>query len=59
MDNALDKIKQAWRDQPLQVIALGGIVATAAAKILSASTEARNAKTWRKEVERRRMNTLR
>lgn len=58
MNKAWTKIKKAWEEQPLQVIAIGSLAATAAAKLLKATTEARNARTWKDEVERRRMMGL-
>lgn len=58
MNNAWNRIKQAWNDNPLAVIGVGAFAATAAAKILHEVTEARNSKTWQKEVERRRMKSL-
>lgn len=53
MHNAKDRIKKAWDENPLAVIAVGAVAATAAAKVLTAVTEARNAQTWKKEVDRR------
>lgn len=55
MNNAWNKLKDAWNENPLAVIAAAGIAATAVAKLMQASTEARNARTWKKEVDRRRM----
>lgn len=59
MDKAFAKIKKAWEDQPLHVIAVASLAATAVSKLLKATTEAQNAQTWKKEVERRRMSTMR
>lgn len=53
MDKAKMKIKQAWEENPLQVIAVGAFAATAAAKLLDATTNARNSRAWQKEVDRR------
>jgi hypothetical protein len=55
MKKAKDKIKQAWEENPLAVVAVGAVAATAAAKVLQAVTEAQKARTWEKEVDRRRM----
>jgi hypothetical protein len=57
MHNAKDRIKKVWDENPLAVITVGAITATAAAKVLSAMTEAKNAQTWKKEVSRRDRNT--
>ena len=54
-DKTKDQIKNAWDSNPLQVIALTGIALGGAAKLLGAVTDARNARTWKKEVDRRRM----
>lgn len=54
-DKLKEQIKKAWDQNPLQVIAVTGIAMGGAAKLLGAVTDARNARTWKKEVERRRM----
>lgn len=53
MDKAMARLKVEWERNPLQVIAVAALAATAAAKLLSASTESRNARVWAKEVDRR------
>jgi hypothetical protein len=55
MEKVIDKIKQAWDENPLAVIAVGALAVTAAARIINATTEARNSHTWKKEVDRRMM----
>lgn len=55
MNNAMDRLKKAWNENPLQVIAIGALAATAAAKLIEASTSARNSKAWNREVDRRIM----
>jgi hypothetical protein len=55
MKKAVDKLKRAWEENPLQVIVIGALAATAAAKLLDASTNARNARVWQNEVNRRIM----
>jgi hypothetical protein len=55
MEKAMDKLKMAFEQNPLQVIFVAGIAAGGAAKLLNAMTSAKNAKTWEKEVDRRRM----
>ncbi len=54
-DKIKDQFKKAWDSNPLGVIAAAGMAMTGAAKLLGAVTDARNARTWKKEVERRRM----
>lgn len=54
---AIDKIKQAWNENPLAVIFVASVAATAASKLLDASTERTRAKTWAKEVDRRDYST--
>jgi hypothetical protein len=55
MDKVIDKFKQAWDENPLAVIAIGSFAVVAAARIINATTEARNSHTWKKEVDRRIM----
>lgn len=57
MDKVWIKIKQAWEDNPLQVILVGAVAATAAAKLIDASSNARSRKTWDREVSRRVRNS--
>lgn len=53
MDKAMAKIKQAWEENPLAVIMVASFAATAAAKLLDASTRRANARSWHTEVNRR------
>lgn len=55
MNKALDKIKQAWDENPLAVITIGAFAVTATAKLIDATTSARNSRAWQKEVDRRVM----
>lgn len=57
-NKVIDKIKKAWEDNPLGVIVVASLAATAAAKLLDASTNARNSRAWNKEVDRRMMMTM-
>jgi len=59
MNKAKDRLIQAWNENPLAVIAIASLAATAASKLINASTERANSRTWAKEVDRRRMNTAR
>lgn len=53
MKNAKDKIKQAWEENPMAVIAIASGTALAVAKVIDAMTAVENSRTWRKEVNRR------
>jgi len=55
MNKITDKIKQAWEENPLAVIAVGALAVSAAAKFIDATTSARNSKAWQREVDRRIM----
>lgn len=44
---------QTFQDHPLETIAVIAMAATATAKLISSITEARNSKTWKREVSRR------
>lgn len=57
MNKAKDKIKQAWDENPLAVIAVGAMAATAAAKLLNAYTASQNSRAWDREVRRREVKT--
>lgn len=53
MQNAKDKLKQAWDENPLAVIAVASGAVLATAKLLDSVTASKNARSWKKEVERR------
>lgn len=53
MNKAFEKIKQAWEENPIAVIIVASFAATAAAKLIDASTARANAQSWRTEVNRR------
>jgi hypothetical protein len=55
MNKALTKLQEAWEDNPLAVIVVASVAATATAKLLEASTSRVNARAWAKEVDRRAM----
>lgn len=57
MNRAFDKIKQAWDENPIGTIIVAAFAATAAAKLLDASTARANARTWSREVDRRSRKT--
>lgn len=49
----LEKLKDAFDENPLLVIGVISGATIAAAKLIDALTTARNSRTWKKEVERR------
>ena len=53
MNNAWNKLKDKWNEDPIQVLVVGSLVATAAAKLIDAQANARSRKTWDREVARR------
>jgi hypothetical protein len=53
MQNAWDRLKKKWDEDPLQVLLVGALVATAAAKLIDSTTNARSRRTWDREVARR------
>lgn len=53
MSKAWAKLKRKWEEDPLQVLVVGALVATAGAKLIDAQANARSRKTWAREVERR------
>lgn len=55
MNRAMDRIKQAWNENPIAVITVAAFAATAAAKLMDANTARHNAKSWEMEVQRRNM----
>jgi hypothetical protein len=57
VQNAKDKIKQAWDENPMAVIGISAAALTAVAKIAQVAVEANNSRTWKKEVNRRVKNT--
>lgn len=59
MKKYIDNLKRQAEENPVAALAVGAIVITAVAKLLRATTETRNSRTWEKEVDRRRMNSLR
>ena len=53
MQNAWDKLKAKWNEDPVTVIVVTSLAVTAAAKLIDASSNARSRKTWDREVTRR------
>jgi hypothetical protein len=53
------KAIQLFEERPLETIATISAAALAIAKVMNSVTEARNAKTWKREVERREQNQKR
>lgn len=56
MQNGYDKIKARFEEDPLTVLLIASLVATAAAKLISASSQATSRRTWAREVNRREMH---
>lgn len=54
---AKDKIRQAWDENPLAVIAVASGAVIATAKLIDSTTAARNSRVWKKEVNRRERKT--
>jgi hypothetical protein len=48
-----DRLRQEWNDNPLQVIAIGALAATAAAKILDSMSAAQGRRAYAKQVNHR------
>lgn len=53
MNKAWNKLKAKWNDDPITVIIVSSLAATAAAKLIDAMSTARSRKTWEREVARR------
>ena len=58
-ENIKAKAIQLFEERPLETIATISAAALATAKLIGSVTEARNAKTWKREVERRERNQKR
>ena len=46
-----EKLKQAWNDNPLAVIAIGALAATAAAKLLDATSAAQGRRAYARQID--------
>ncbi len=55
----LDKLKKDFEENPTAVMAVMGLAATGAAKLIKSVVDARNSRTWSKEVNRRVKNSRR
>jgi hypothetical protein len=58
-NRALNRLKEAWEENPVAVIGVTATAVFATAKLLSAMTEASNSRTYKKEVNRRIKNPRR
>jgi len=54
-----DRLKTEFEDNPTAVMAVGALVATAAAKLINAVNDTGRRRTWYKEVDRRVRNDRR
>lgn len=59
MQKAWNRIKQEWEEDPVKVLVIASLVATAAAKLIEAGNNTRNSHAWKKEVNRRDRMTRR
>lgn len=50
---ALDKIKDAWNNNPIGIISVGALVVTAIAKIIDAGSAAQGRRAYAKQVKYR------
>jgi hypothetical protein len=48
-----DKLKQAWDENPLAVVAIGALAVTAIAKLLDATSAAQGRRAYAKQVDYR------
>jgi hypothetical protein len=48
-----DKLKQAWDENPLAVVAIGALAATAVAKIIDSMSAAQGRRAYAKQVDYR------
>lgn len=55
MNKGLAKLKEAWEENPLQVLFVAGLLTQGAAKLMKVNVERQNAKTYRMETQRRMM----
>jgi hypothetical protein len=56
MKKYLEELKLQAQANPLPTAAVGAALIIAISKLVNANTGRQNAKTWAREVERRRMN---
>jgi len=54
--NAFDKLKARWNDDPITVLTVGALVATAAAKVIDTVTAAQGRRAYAKQVNYRVKN---
>lgn len=57
MDHFKIKLKQAWDENPMQVIMVGASAATAGAMLINSVANIASRRTWAKEVKRRNRMT--
>lgn len=51
--NALDKLKQAWNENPLAIIGVGAAAVTAVAKLIDTGSSVQSRRAYAKQVNRR------
>ena len=47
---AIDKLKQQWNDNPLAVITVGALAATAAAKLITSISETQGRRAYAQQI---------
>lgn len=55
MQNAKDKLRKAWDDNPLAVIGVAATATIALGKLFDGIANINRSRAWRKEVDRRAM----
>lgn len=50
MKNVIDKLKQAWNENPLAVITVGALAITAIAKLIDSASAAQGRRAYAKQV---------
>lgn len=59
LNNVKNRIVALYSERPIEMLAITIGVVTATSKLIHSVSEAQNAVTWRREVERRRVKTSR
>jgi len=49
--NAIDKLKQQWNENPLAVITVGALAATAAAKLITSISETQGRRAYAQQIK--------
>jgi hypothetical protein len=57
MNKYIDNLKRQAQENPMAALAVAAVVITAITKLMQANNDRQNSQTWKREVDRRRMNT--